>query len=200
MNKKEKKLNLPKIPKKMLDCGLTGTKCLYEDGCLKHLQKWVDEAIGVSPIALGKSPKPEKKCICVCHRLFPKIKGYCQSCAEFHKSPKPEKKVVKSVRELWKMVDKFDKKEREPEKKCMCEIKYADIRLDKQGNIRCFNCKEIILPMEKKVRIDVFIDAWWNRTLKMVDLDRKDYKIIPSPTEKQWKASVKRDLLKVQQG
>ena len=53
--------------------------------------------------------KKEKKPICYlkdCH---------CDCC--IHKSPKPEKKVVKSVRELWKMVDKFDKKEREPEKK-----------------------------------------------------------------------------------
>ncbi len=50
--------------------------------------------------------------------------------------------------------------------------------------------------IEKKRLIDLYVDAWWCRTLSMVDLDHDD-KWYPRISEKRWKLSVKRDLDKL---
>ena len=45
----------------------------------------------------------------------------------------------------------------------------------------------------KKDWIKLFIDAWWCRTLSMIDLDHGD-KWYPRMSEKNWKASVRKEV------
>jgi hypothetical protein len=49
---------------------------------------------------------------------------------------------------------------------------------------------------KKKDLIKLYVDAWWCRTLSMVDLDHDD-KWYPRSIEKVWKHGVKRDLKKL---
>ena len=46
--------------------------------------------------------------------------------------------------------------------------------------------------MKTKPLSEVMIEAWWRRTLPVVDLDTG--KETPSPTMKEWKKGVKKDI------
>lgn len=57
--------------------------------------------------------------------------------------------------------------------------------------------KEAIkLKLVDREKIEMYLDAWYFRTLQCVDLDHGG-KIIPPPSKSKWKASVRKDLLMI---
>jgi hypothetical protein len=67
-----------------------------------------------------------------------------------------------------------------------------------------YSCKLLIrvvvkggnMKVTKARMINLYVDAWYNRTLLYIDLDNGGIEY-PRMSDKKWKASVKRDLKKI---